>query len=186
MISAILSILGSSTFGSLLGGVFAFLNRKNDLEIQKLLLAQEIQKLEFSLKEKAADLEIMKAEAEFKFKIVATQTDSEMEKARFDAIARISASEIVSADTLKEAGSFKFLYVLSDFLNRIIRPVATILLTGAAIWVNFVFISRLHDAWASYTQAQQYDAAMQAFSWITGQSGAILAYWFVSRGVSKK
>ena len=28
----------------------------------------------------------------------------------------------------------------------------------------------------------QFEAAMQAFAWITGQASAVLGYWFVSRG----
>jgi nitrogen fixation protein FixH len=62
---------------------------------------------------------------------------------------------------------------------------ATVILATAAISVNLLLMHKLAESWPTLTPAQQYDAAMQAFAWITGQASAALGYWFVARGSSK-
>lgn len=186
MIAAILSLLGSSAVGTLLGGIFAFLNRKTDLAMKQIDLSHEKDKWAQDLLVKAADKDYMLAEAGTKKDIAVVETDGAIETARMAAIAAVQATDKIDPEEIKAAGSLGWLLVIADVSTRLVRPVATVILAGTAIYINIQLISKLQDTWASYTAAQQYDAAMQAFSWITGQAAAVLSFWFVSRGTPSK
>lgn len=180
MIAAILAILGSSTVGTLIGGVFAFLNRKADIEAKRL-------DNEHALALRRADLEIAQAEAHGKLQVAVVETDGAIESARMVAIGQANAADALAADQIKAAGRWGgLLLVLTDVLRRIIRPGITIALVGAALALNWMLIERLAITWPTLTPAQQLDAAMQAFAWITGQASMVLGYWFISRGAAAK
>ena len=185
MLSAILSILGSSAFGSILGGVFAFLNRKADMQAKQLDLEHEARRWGHELAVKDKDLEYAKMEAQGRKDVAIVEGEAAMETARFQAIAAVQAAEAVTAEELKAAGKMRWLLVLGMAFNRFIRPMATVILASAAIVVNLLLMNKLAESWTGLTTAQQYDAAMQAFAWITGQASAALGYWFVARGSSK-
>lgn len=185
MLSAILSILGSSAFGSILGGVFAFLNRKTDMQAKKLDLEHEARRWTHELAVKDKDLEYAKLEAQGRKEVAIVEGEAAMEAARFQAIAAAQAADSVTAEELKAAGKMRWLLVLASAFNRFIRPMATVILATAAISVNLLLMHKMAESWPGLTPSQQYDAAMQAFAWITGQASAALGYWFVARGSSK-
>lgn len=186
MIAGILSILGSSAVGSLLGGIFAFLNRKADMEMKKLELAHEVARWTQDLQLRDKDIQYAREEAAGKKEVAIVEADGAIETARMQAIATSFEAEKISADELKAAGKWRWLLILTSILNRVIRPLITLLLAGTAIYINMMLVGRLTDSWSTLTAAQQYDAALQAFSWITGQAAAVLGYWFVSRGTPSK
>lgn len=184
-IAGLLSILGSSAVGSILGGLFAWLNRKADLEAKRSDQLHEQAKWAHDLAVKDKDIEYVKIEAAGRKDVAIVEGEASMQTARFNAIAASQEADRVTADELKAAGKWRWLLVVATTLNKLIRPLATVLLTGAAIYINFLFVGKLVEVWPNLNSAQQYDAAMQAFAWITGQAGACLGYWFVSRGSSK-
>lgn len=185
MISAILSLLGSSAVGSILGGLFAFMNRKADIEAKRLDLDHERNRWTHELAVKDKDLEYARMEAAGRKDVAIVEGEAVIESARFTAIAASQAADNVGAEELKAAGKMRWLLVLGMAMNRWVRPVATIVLAGAAIYINLLFVGKLVDVWPTLESGKQYEAAMQAFAWITGQAGAVLGYWFVSRGSSK-
>lgn len=186
MISAILSILGSSAFGSLIGGVFAFLNRKSDLEAKKLDLDHERGRWAHELVVRDKDIEFAKVEAAARKDVAVVEGEASMNVARFAAIAAAQAADRVNADEIKAAGKLGWLLVVTSAALRLVRPVATVILAGAALYINILLVNKLVAAWPSLTPAQQLDSAMQAFAWVTGQASAALGYWFVARGSSSK
>lgn len=176
MISAILALLGSSAVGSIIGGVFAFLNRKADIEVKRLDHGHELEL-------RRADMELAKLEADGRLQVAMVEADGMAESARMAAIGQAHTADMLDAGTLKAAGKTGgLLLVLTDVFRRLIRPGITVALVGAALYLNWVLIERLGDSWAMLQPDQQFDAAMQAFAWITGQASAVLGYWFVSRG----
>lgn len=185
MISAILSLLGSSAVGSILGGIFAFLNRKADIQAKQVELAHEKDRWAHDLAVKDKDLEYAKAEAAGRKDVAIVEGEATVEAARFTAIAASQEADRVTADELRAAGKMRWLLVLASAFNKWVRPLATVALAGAAIYVNLVLVGKLLEVWPTLNADRQYDAAMQAFAWITGQAGAVLGYWFVSRGSSK-
>jgi hypothetical protein len=185
MIAALLSILGSSAVGSILGGLFAFLNKKTDMDIKRLDLDHERARWDHDLKLRDKDMDFARLEARGRMDVAVVEGDASIETARMQAIALSQQADKISADEIRAAGSWGWLLVLGTAMRAWIRPVATVVLTGAAIYLNWLLIDKLTAGWAALSVPQQYDAAMQAFAWITGQAAATLSYWFVSRGTGK-
>lgn len=185
IITGIISLLGSSAVGSLIGGVFALLNKKSDLEVKKLDLEHEARKWSHELLVKDKDLQYAQIEAAGKKEVAIVEGDSLVESSRFTAIAAAQAADRVDAEELKAAGKWKWLLVLSSASNKFVRPALTVALAGTAIYVNMLLISFFTAGWQLMDAAQRYDSGMQAFAWVTGQAAAVIGYWFVSRNQSK-
>lgn len=186
MIAAILSLLGSSAIGSLIGGVFAFLNRKTDIEVKRIELAHEKDKWSHELGVRESDLAIAREEAKAKLDVAIVEGNATVDAARMAAIGQIAMAEQVNADDIKAAGKFGWLLVLASTFNRLIRPVLTLALAAAALYINWMVIEMLVKNWPAMSQTQQYEAGMQAFAWVTAQASMAFGYWFVSRGTSGK
>lgn len=178
MLSAILAILGSSTVGSLIGGIFAFLNKKADIEIKKLDQAHELEL-------RKEDRELAKVEAEGRLQVAVAEAEGSIESARMMAIGQAHQADNLDAETVKSAGSLAWLLILTDAFRRMIRPSLTLLLVGMAVYLNWLLVERLGNDWHSFNQEQRFDATMQGLAWITGQASAAISYWFMSRGQSK-
>ncbi|MCA2910117.1 MAG: hypothetical protein IM328_12315 [Microcystis sp. M034S1] len=178
MLSAILAILGSSTVGSLIGGIFAFLNKKADIEIRRLDQAHELEL-------RKEDRELAKVEAEGKLQVAVAEAEGSIESARMTAIGQAHAADTLDADEIKSAKGWAWLLILTDVYRRLIRPNLTLVLVGMALYLNWLLVELLGAGWGTLSKQQQYEAAMQAFAWITGQASAVIGYWFVSRGQSK-
>lgn len=185
MIAALLSLLGSSAVGSIIGGIFAFLNKKSDLEVKKLDLEQERFRWSHDLELRDKDIALAQAEATGRKEVAIIEGDAQIDTARMNAIAVAQQGDKTSADEIKAAGKLGWLLVIASVFNKLIRPVATVILTYAAIHLNWLLIAQLTDNWAHLTPDQQFDSAMQAFAWVTGQGSAVIGYWFVSRGSGK-
>lgn len=178
MLSAILAILGSSTVGSLIGGIFAFLNKKADIEIKKLDQAHELEL-------RKEDRELAKVEAEGRLQVAVAEAEGSIESARMTAIGQAHQADNLDAETVKSAGGWAWLLILTDAFRRLIRPSLTLLLVGMAVYLNWLLVERLGNDWHSFNQEQRFDATMQGLAWITGQASAAISYWFMSRGQSK-
>lgn len=185
MITAILSLLGSSAFGSIIGGLMAFLNKKTDMDVKRLELEHETKRWTHDLAVKDKDLEYAKVEASGRKDVAIIEGDAAMETARFVAIGQSHATDVITADEMKAAGKLRWMLVLGSAMRAWIRPVLTVILSGAAIYLNFLLIGKLTDIWPTLDKTQQFEMGMQAFAWVTGQAAACISYWFVSRGSSK-
>ena len=182
MIAALLSLLGSSAVGSIVGGIFAFLNKKSDLDTKRMELDHEVSKWAHDLKLRDKDLEFAAAEAKGRLDVAVVEGDAAIETARMSAIGVSQQADKISADEIRAAGKLGWMLVIGSAMRAWVRPLATVILTGAAIYLNWLLIDKLVAGWSTLTPSQQYEAAMQAFAWVTGQAAACLSYWFVSRG----
>jgi hypothetical protein len=186
MITGLITLLGSSAFSSLIGGIFAWLNRKSDLEVRRLELDHETNRWSHELQLRNADLEQIKAEAQGRREIAVIEGDASMEAARLSAIAASQAVDNLSVDLVKESGSMGWLLILADVMRRVIRPLSTVILLSFALYINILLVQYFLDqGWESMTSAQKFDMALQALTWVGSQASAALGYWFVSRGSSR-
>ena len=161
--------------GSIIGGVFAFLNRKAEIEVKRIDHSHELQL-------RRADMELARQEAEGKLQVAVVEADGAIETARMVAIGQAQQADALDAAQIKAAGRVGgLLLVLTDVLRRLIRPAATVDWWRCTC-PELALIERLAESWPSLSPAQQLDAAMQAFAWITGQASMVLGYWFISRG----
>lgn len=184
IISALLSLLGSSAIGSLIGGVFAFLNRKTDLEAKRLDLLHEQARWghETALRDK--DIALAQVEAQGKKDVVFAENDGRFEIERMRAIGQAQAGDQVGAAEIAAAGRMGWLYVVIGAFNKAVRPLATVVVVGAVLWVNWMLISAFIEQWPSLPQPDRLKLAVEALAWLCGQASIILGYWFVSRGTS--
>lgn len=186
MIALILTFLSSSGFGGILGGVMGYFNRKIDMEQKKLDLAHEKDKWGHELALRQADLEQVKAEAAGRREVAVVEGESSIETARMVAIGLAQASDKLDAAELKEAGWWSWTLVLADACRRFIRPLATALLLGGALYLNWLMVDKvLHADWSAMSIDQRHLLAKQAIEWVCSQASAALAFWFVSRGSAK-
>jgi hypothetical protein len=185
MIASLIALLGSSAVGSLIGGIFAFLNRRTDIAVKEIELAHEKDKWANDLLVRQSDLEIAREEAKGKLDVAVAEGDAAYDTARMAAVAEVQKAEQITADEIKAAGTLGWLFVLASVFNKLIRPVLTVLLAGAALYLNWMVINMMVSDWPSMTIAQRFEAGMQAFAWVTAQASTAFSYWFVSRGSSK-
>ena len=185
MITALLTLLGSSAFGSIIGGLMAFMNKKADVDVKRLELEHETRRWAHDLLVKDKDLEYAKMEAAGRKDVAIIEGDAAMETARFVAIGQSHTADVITAAEYDAAGKLRWMLVLGSAMRAWIRPLMTVVLAGAAIYLNFVLIGKLTDIWPILDRQQQYDMGVQAFAWVTGQAAACISYWFVSRGNSK-
>ena len=171
MITGILSILGSSFMGTLLGGLFAFLTKREDTKL-------ELRRMDLELAMRDKDIELARVESQGQMYIAAEATEA----ARFGAIAATAEADKLDGETLKQAGWLRFLFVIADAYRKLMRPGITTALLAGALWANWVVFEYLTKTWPMLAAQQQLDLVLQAFGWVTGQASACVAYWMVSRG----
>lgn len=171
MLYAILSILGSSAVGTITGGVFAFLNKKQETQMQLARLQHEL-----ALRDK--DLEMLKIEQQGLLAVAQETTEA----ARFTAIGQSHSAEALDSGSLSSAGGWRWILVLAEAVRRFIRPAATVALLSGALWVNWLVLKHVTNNWGSLSLDQQNELVAQCLGWIFGQSSAVISYWFVSRG----
>lgn len=185
-LSALFAFLGSSAFGSMLGGVMGYFNRKIDLEQRRQDLDHERDKWAHDLALRAADLEQVKAEAAGRREVAVVEGEASVEAARMAALAASFEADKLDADSLKNAGWWGWTLVLSDAFRRFIRPGTTVALLAGTMFVDYILIDKLTGpTWALLTVDQRHDLGLQAIAWLGAQSSAALSYWFVSRGISR-
>lgn len=186
----VLEFLGSSVFGTALGGLFAWLNKRNELEAKRLDHAhaekQWAAQREERVAMRAVDLQITQAEAQGAKDVAVAEGDARIEAARMGALAAAQAADKVTAEELQAAGGWRGFLVLAATLNKLIRPVATITLTYYAVRLSMVLTERMTGAdWGVFSQQQKLDAGMEGYRWLTVQASAALGYWFMNRSSGK-
>ena len=132
-----------------------------------------------------SDLKIAQAEAQSLKDVAIIEGEATVDAARMVAIAEIAKAEQITADDIKAAGWWGFLLVWANVFNKLIRPILTVALAAAALWINWLVIDKLTTGWPALSQAQQFETGMQAFAWVTAQASMAFGYWFVSRGSSR-
>lgn len=186
MIALILTFLSSSGFGSILGGLMGYFNRKVDLQQKQLDLAHEKDKWAHEREMREADLKQVAAEAAGKREVAVIEGDASIETARMVALSAAQAADRLDGEELKQAGWWGWTLVLADAFRRFIRPGATVVLLAGAIYLNYLMIEKvLSSDWAGMSVEQRYALGKDAIAWVCSQASAALSYWFVSRGGSK-
>lgn len=179
------TFLGSSAFGTIIGGIFAALNRKADLDAKRIDNEHEARRWANDIAMRNKDIELAQAEAAGRKDVAIIEGDASIETARMQAIAAAQAADIVTADQIKAAGSWGWLLAIGSAMRILIRPVLTVVLTLSAIYLNWLLIDLMRDGWPGMTPGQKLTIGMAALGWITVQASSVISYWFVVRGNTK-
>lgn len=186
MIAALMTLLGSSTVGSALGGFFAWLNKQNDLQVLELQLADKDRDRAHELALRDKDLAQVQAEAAAKKDIAIVEGDAQVDAARMAAIAAVQAGDVTGAAELGAAGWWRWALVLADAAKKSMRPLLTVALIGSALALNWSLVDAfITHGWTALGVSDRHDAAMLALAWVTGQASVVVSYWFVARGSAR-
>lgn len=164
MLTIILAILKSSGFGSLIGWVGGAINRFIDLKSKKMDHAHELDM-------RKEDRETMRLEWESRTKVASIEGEAKVEAKAFDTMA---------ASYLNDKAAYGGGRV--DVVRGLVRPVATIVFTTAAIiQTGFIFWVAFFVLDMDFTQQQIYTLLEYAILWIFFQAGVCLGWYFANR-----
>lgn len=148
----------------LLGGVFAFLNRREDVKVKQMEFEHELKKLDMQAK-------LMQAEAA----IAAQKVELSLEGERAKAIAQVEDFDF-SPYSNSFAGKFAALVAA---LSRIVRPLITIAILAYIFWF-LAFVIRNTSVMLTLEDYRE------MHRWVLDMGGAVVTYWFVGRGVLRR
>ena len=169
MLSIILGIFGSGGFGSIVGLVGGYLNRKLDIEGKKIDLEDHKAQREHDLLRQEADRKYMESEYAQKIQVAGIETEGKIEVAGYSAMEN---SYGFAAPTPADGWV--------DKVSKLVRPFITLaLLLGTTI--IFWQVQQLVDKSAMATQAEVIALYKEVIEWIIFQAGVTIGWWFAMR-----
>lgn len=168
LVALIAKLLGSNAVGSALGWVGGWLQRKQDIELRRLELADAEKQRAHELAQRRIDVEIMDREIAGKERIASIEAEGRIETAALDAIAKGYESQFSG-----EGWAVTF--------SRAIRPAVTLwfvlastALSVAVVWLavraGIRFEAADWRAWLTYV-----------LEWTMFQAGVVIGWWFAVR-----
>lgn len=185
MFEFIVTLLGSSAVGSAIGGIFAYLNRKADLQAKQMDQAHEREGWVHKAAMRDKDLAVAQAEAQGKKEVAIVEGEALVAAAQLKAIADVQVAEKVTADEIRAAGKWGVLFVWVSVFIKSIRPGLTVMVGSTAVALNVALIYMMFRNWDQFSTDTWFQFGQQALVWITGQASMMFGYWFVARGVGK-
>lgn len=177
MLSIILGILGSGGFGSIVGLVGGFLNRKQDLAVKKLELEERRVDREYELARLDKERDYMTSEYGMKLQIA--DREVEAEKAKADA-----AVEVAGYGAMAESYKFDAPTPADgrvDKISKLIRPFLTVsffALTCVIFWQVQKLVNALQ---VTPTPEQVLKLYIMLIEWVLFQAGVCIGWWFAMR-----
>jgi hypothetical protein len=171
MLTAILSILSSNAVGSLFGWVAGWLNKKEEFKVQQLQFEDKKHQRDHELALRDKDAEMMKLELAGKEKIQVIQTEGEITKAAFGALAasyehdsKLKGSPVVES----------FRAVIRPALAIWFTVIATIQ-TALVLYVGFFFYDFQFD------KVEMFELVKYCVQWLFFQGGVCIGWYFATR-----
>ena len=174
MIPAILSVLGSSGFGAILGTAGAWLTRKEERKKQKQEHAFQIAMSKISLEESKLDREHELAIAD-KERIQA-ETEGQI------------ASELIDSESFKESiisSRIKTGVKAIDGIRALMRPLITVYLLIITTWMSLK-IAALVGGMESLDPVELFNLYKSIIENIIFLTVTAVTWWFGTRGINKK
>lgn len=168
MFSTLLGLFSSSGFGGIIGVAGGLVNRWLDLKSKTLDYTHEL-----ALRDK--DREMLVTEWEQRSKVAVIEADKEIEVAGYGALGK-------SYDADKATYGIGWI----DAIRGLIRPVLTLILTIAALGINFVLLDRLVAVWDQVDNAQRLVYVTTSLEWVLFQASIAIGWWFAHRPSNKK
>lgn len=170
MLSIILGILGSGGFGSIVGLVGGFFNRKLDLKAKELDLADKKDEREFNLKyiEKEAQLKLEVSKEENVGKSI--DASKEIEVAGYAAMAD---SYSFAAPTSADGWIDKF--------SKAVRPVLTLAFFAFSAVIFYKVNLIVSELEAPISPVEALALWKTTIEWVLFQAGVCIGWWFAMR-----
>lgn len=170
MLSIILGIFSSGGFGSIVGLVGGYFNRKLDLEVKQLDVQDKAAERAHSLLKLDKEREYMVAEYGQKLQIATKEGETATEVAGYNAM---SESYKFAAPTSADG--------LVDRVSKAVRPLVTLIFLAFTAFV-FWRLQLLVDALAVPLPPEQVMTLYkEAIEWVFFQAGVCIGWWFAMR-----
>ncbi len=167
---AIGKLLGSSAVGSVIGWVGGWLQRRQDLEVLRLEMADRPAQRQHELALRADDRETLRMEAESRERVASIETEGRVESAQLDAIAAGYASQFDGGGRIATFSSFIRPFTTMYFL------IVSSVLTGVILWLA-------HSAGAldALGVDRWYGLVEYVVLWVLFHASIAIGWWFAMR-----
>lgn len=170
MLAIILGIFSSGGFGSILGLVGGYFNRKLDLQGKALDYADKDKDRAHDLNKQDKDLEFMKQEYAMRLQIADKETEKEIEVAGYEAMGK----SYDFAKTSSEDG-------LVDKCSKVIRPFITLGFLFFTIYIFFEVQGIVTELGLQPKAEEVYALYKEIIEWVMFQAGVCIGWWFAMR-----
>jgi hypothetical protein len=160
MITTILTLFSSGAFGSLVGLIGGYFNRKLDIQAKKLEYEHDLNKMD-------KDLLYMKAEYEERTKIATIETEGKTEVAGYNAMSESYAYAPITGDSW------------TDRFSKLIRPMITAAFFFFSVYI-FYQVSKYVTV-ESFSQEGLVKLYTTCIEWVLFQAGVSIGWWFAMR-----
>ena len=169
--TGLVSLLSSSAVGVLFGHLFGWLNRREDARQKRFELEHMERGWAHELLLRDKDREMLQAEIAGRAQVASIEVEGEIAKADAGALAAAHAADRASYGNK-----------IVDGIRGLVRPVLTAVLVGMALYVNYVLLMLLREAWPTLNPEDRLNLTLIALEWLFFQAGAAIGFWFGSRG----
>lgn len=160
MITSILTLFSSSAFGSIIGLVGGYFNRKLDLQAKRLDHEHDLKKME-------KDLEFMEAEYEQRTRIADIEATAAVEVTGYNAMTS-------SYDYAKPDGNSWV-----DSFSKVIRPFITLAFFFLTGYIFYTLNMKISISVLSIDIMEK--VYLTVIEWILFQAGISIGWWFANR-----
>ena len=163
MLELILGVLGSGGFGSIVGLVGGFLNRKIDIENKKLDLADKKDERQFNL-------DYLEKESQLKIQVTEVEANKEIEVAGYGAMEK---SFSFAVPTAKDG--------VIDKISKLVRPILTTFFFVFSVYIFYQINEAVKAAGLTLEPVQLFKAWIMVIEWALFQAGVCIGWWFAMR-----
>ena len=163
-------LLGSAGFGTIFGGVMGYFNRKADLELKKLEMADKDRQRTHELAQRDKDAQILAAEWAGREKVAMTEGAAKVEVEQYAALAK--SYEFAQPEKGTRMAAF------SSFVRPFISMAYFLVSSTGSAWILY-YAFKVKGI--TLTVEQWYDIVMFVISWIGFMAGSTIGWWFAMR-----
>jgi len=161
-------LLGSNVVGSALGWVGGWLQRKQDIEVKVLELADAEKQRAHELAQRRIDIEIMDREIAGRERIASIETEGKIDVAQFGAIAEGYKTQFEGEGRVAA-------------FSRFIRPFVTLWFVVASSALTIAVIVLAYKANVPFTVEEWKEWISYVLAWTMFQAGVCIGWWFAVR-----
>ncbi|HEY6020325.1 MAG TPA: hypothetical protein VIY48_10590 [Candidatus Paceibacterota bacterium] len=177
MLSAVLAILGSGSFGSVVGLIGGLLNRKVDLESKKLDLQDKADERAHELKKMDSERTTMQAEYNMRLQVADKENEGKQIDADKETEVAGYGAMTASYDFAKPTPADGWV----DKASKVIRPLLTI---ASVLFTGYVYVT-INDMMSKLGVAPEPAKVVEIWilliQWVLFQTGVIVGWWFAMR-----
>lgn len=166
----LIKLLSSAGFGTIFGGVMGLFNRRADLEVKKLDIADAANQRAHDLAMRDKDAAIMAQEWAARTQVAQIESATTIEKEAYDALAK-------SYDFAKAAPGGK-MEAFSAFVRPFISLCYFLTTSAGSAWILYYAFTVKNIA---LTADQWYDLVMYVIAWVAFMAGATIGWWYAMR-----